>query len=125
MAQNNDWGKFAEEKAVELLVGEGYAIRERNYRSGRSNRREVDIIAQIENEIVFVEVKARSGNAEDPIEAVNDKKMRMMARTADAYMLKMEDDYNYRFDIIAVTGSFESYTVEHIPDAFYSPLFTR
>ncbi|MBD5270576.1 MAG: YraN family protein [Muribaculaceae bacterium] len=125
MARNNDWGNEAEQIACDYLVAQGYAIRENNYRSGNGRRREVDLIAQHGKVIVFVEVKARSGNAEDPIDAVDGKKIRMMVRTADAYMQDLEDDFSHRYDIIAITGTPDSYTIEHIPDAFYSPLFTR
>lgn len=125
MARNNDWGIQAENIAADYLVSLGYAIMERGYRSGIAKRREVDIIAQDGLEIVFVEVKARSGNGEDPVEAVDEKKMRMMARSADFYLARLEHDFDCRFDIIAITGTPDEYTLEHLPGAFISPLFTR
>lgn len=125
MAYNNTWGKEAEQIAADYLAGHGYAIRERNWRSGNKSRHEIDIIAQIDMDIVFVEVKARSGEHDYALDAVDDKKMRMMARAADTYLDMLDHDFEYRFDIITVTGNSDSFDIEHFPDAFRSPLFTR
>lgn len=125
MGYNNEWGKEAEKIALNYLVSLGYTIRECGWRSGVSSRREIDIIAQDGLVIVFVEVKSRGNDGEDPVEAVNDKKMRMMARSADTYLAMQEHDFDSRFDIISIVGNPASHTLEHIPDAFISPLFTR
>ena len=124
MAYNNEWGEQAEQIAADYLLSHGYTIRERRWRSGQSRRREIDIIAQQGIEIVFVEVKSRSGEGEDPVEAIDEKKMRMMAKSADTYLALQEHDFSCRFDIIAITGNKDSYEIEHLPDAFISPLFS-
>lgn len=117
-----EFGKFSEDKAVEHLVAQGYAIRERNWRCGKL---EVDIIAQKGTTMVFVEVKGRSGKFDDPVDTVDSKKMRRICNAADVYLRMQEYDFFYRFDIIAVKGSRESYTLEHYEDAFLAPLSTR
>ena len=60
MATHNDIGKRGEEIAVALLEEKGYAVLHRNYRFQQA---EVDIVAMqlAPEELVFVEVKARSG----------------------------------------------------------------
>ncbi len=123
MAYNNEWGKEGEEIAAEYLISKGYTIRERNWRSGKNKRRELDLIAQIDDIIAFVEVKSRKPETTDPVEAVTLEKMRRMARSADTYLSREEHEYQYRFDIISIVGTPQAYTVEHIPDAFLSPLF--
>ena len=61
MAQHNDTGKWGEELAADFLRKNGYQIMERNWRFGH---RDLDIIARSPegNEVVFVEVKTRSGD---------------------------------------------------------------
>lgn len=114
-----DFGKFAEARATEYYVTRGYAIRERNW---RCRRIEIDIIAQTGNVIVFVEVKARSGHHTEAIDAVTPDKMRRMTRGADIYLKMLPGDYEYRYDIVTLTGSFDSYCLEVYEDAFLSPL---
>lgn len=118
-----EWGKFAENIAAEYLLSEGYTIRERNWRVGHTI--EVDIIAEKGNDMVFVEVKARSGNWEDAADAVDLKKMRKISKGADIYLRAAPFNYDYRFDIITVTGNVNDYKLEHYPDAFMPPLKTR
>jgi len=58
MADIFDLGKKGEDLAADYLRKKGYRILKRNWRSGRN---EVDIIADNNEYIVFVEVKTRSG----------------------------------------------------------------
>ena len=110
----------AEQFATDYLITKGYAIRERNWRPHPAPY-EVDIIAQKGTEIVFVEVKARSGaDVVDAVEAVDVKKQRFLVRAADIYLRGLDYIYYYRFDIIAVTGPDRHLT--HIEDAFMPPL---
>ena len=113
------FGKFAEDKAAEFYISNGYAIKERNW---RHHRIEIDIIAQTGNIIVFVEVKARSGRDMSAADAVTMDKMKSMARGADAYLKSLQGDFEYRYDIFALTGDFDDYFVEVFEDAFVSPL---
>ena len=113
------FGKFAEDKAAEFYISNGYAIKERNW---RHHRIEIDIIAQTGNIIVFVEVKARSGRDMSAADAVTMDKMKSMARGVDAYLKSLQGDFEYRYDIFALTGDFDDYSVEVFEDAFVSPL---
>lgn len=114
-----EFGRFAENVAAEFYISHGYAIRERNW---RLNRIEIDIIAQKNNIIVFVEVKARSGRDMSAADSVTMDKMKKMARGADVYLKRMQGDYEYRYDIFALTGDFDKYETEIFEDAFVSPL---
>lgn len=117
----SEWGREAEQIASDYLVSHGYIIRERNW-SPRGAHVEVDLISQRDNVIIFIEVKARKGDYEDPADAVDDRKMRRLTRAADIYMQSLTDDFEYRFDIITITGTPAEYTLDHIPDAFLPPL---
>lgn len=118
--RDHAFGKFAEDKAAEYYITRGYALRERNWRIGRQI--EIDLIVQQGNVVAFVEVKARSGRDQDPIEAVSLDKMKRMSRGADAYLKRLEGDFEYRYDIFALTGDFDDYSVDVVIDAFVSPL---
>lgn len=122
-ASNREWGALAESIAADWLTAHGYSIRERNWRVG--NHYEVDIIAQQGTTIIFVEVKARSGHHEDPVEAIDRKKRSKMITSADIYLKRLDHLYFYRFDIITITGNHSDYTIEHYPDAFLPPCSSR
>lgn len=121
-ASNREWGAFAENKAAEYLRSNGYIIREQNLLLGHI---EIDIVAQKNNEIIFIEVKARNGENEDPAEAVDTKKRNKMIAGANIYLSHLKYDYYWRFDIITLTGTPKSYIIDHFPDAFYPPCRTR
>lgn len=117
----NLWGKEAEQIATDYLVSRGYVVRERNWRPPHSHL-EVDIITQYKDFIVFVEVKARGPKSEDPLDAVDEKKIKRLVRAANSYLNMLPFDFQYRFDIITVDGTPESYSLDHIEDAFLPPL---
>lgn len=121
MARHNLTGTHGEDIAAEYLTAKGYAIVERNWRSGRY---ELDIIASKGSRIVFVEVKTRSNPDDDPIAAVDSRKSLRLIRAALAYMEQRSLPHDIQFDLIAVTGTPPDCTVEHIEDAFTPPLRT-
>lgn len=122
MARHNELGKWGEEVARECLLSQGYAVCGENIRIGGV---EIDFIATKDNVICFVEVKTRSTDFVDPVEAIDHRKRTRMVRAADAYMRQYEIPLEPRFDIVIVIGAPESYTVEHIPDAFLPSLNNR
>ena len=118
MAENNDLGKWGEDKAAAFLVRQGYVILERDWRMGK---RDLDIIALSEDQdtLVFVEVKTRKEvELQLPEEAVDIHKMRNLAIAANAYVKSNQVEQNVRFDIISVVGSENNDCIEHIEDAF-------
>lgn len=123
-ADDKDWGQAAEQLASEYLISQGYTIRERNWRP-KGTHLEVDIITQADDVIVFVEVKARTCGDVDPAEAVDRKKVMRLVRAADIYLRSLPYDFEYRFDIITVSGTLAGYELDHIKDAFLPPLTTR
>lgn len=98
MAQHNELGKQGEEAATQLLRAKKYRIRERNW-SFRGY--EVDIIAENNTYIIFVEVKSRTslqwGNPED---FVDERRMRRMVKAANCYLIGKKIDKPARFDIV-------------------------
>ncbi len=111
-------GKGGEEAAQTYLIAKGYTILETNYRVGH---REIDLIAQHENRLVFVEVKTRAQNCLVlPQDAVHRLKQWHLLRAAHAYILRSHSRLEARFDIICVKKTplrtFE--VTEHIVNAF-------
>ncbi|MDE5981695.1 MAG: YraN family protein [Duncaniella sp.] len=119
MARHNELGAWGERVAREYLLTQGYAIGGENTRIGNY---EIDFIAMKDDRIVFVEVKTRSTDYVDPLEAVDSRKRARLVRAADEYIRSMNIRLEPQFDIITVVGSPEKYEIEHFPDAFFPPL---
>jgi len=119
MADHNDFGKIAEDLAVDFLVKANYKILARNFRYLKA---EVDIIAEFENQIIIVEVKARHTDAFlEPQEAVNKKKIKLLISAANYFIEENNIDKEVRFDIISVLPNKEkTLEIHHITDAFQS-----
>ncbi|SDE04780.1 YraN family protein [Riemerella columbipharyngis] len=117
MAEHNDFGKYAEQLAEKYLIDKDYVILTKNYRYQKA---EIDIIAQKENTIAIVEVKARQSNAVmAPYEAVGKKKMKLLVLAADAFLQDRGDELEARFDIISITISDNKEpNIVHIENAF-------
>lgn len=120
-ARAEQWGRVAEEIAVEYLIAQGVPITERRWRAGRM---ELDIISQQGDEMVFIEVKSRLGKYENPEDAITPEKIKRIVRAADAYLKSLEHDFYARFDVVLVEGDEKNHTVHYIKDAFYPPLIT-
>ena len=116
MAEHNDLGKFGEELAVDFLEKNGYEILETNWTFDKA---EIDIIALFENELIIVEVKSRSSDfMSAPEEAVNKKKKKMLILAADDFIQKNNFISEVRFDILALLKKQQSWSVNHIKNAF-------
>ncbi len=98
-----EFGLRCEQMVADYLRGRGYLIAARNYHSRGG---EIDIIAENETYIVFVEVKARSAGARYlPQEAVDARKRQRIFETAQRYLLQSHSRLQPRFDVAAVTAS--------------------
>ncbi|NML68879.1 YraN family protein [Chryseobacterium sp. RP-3-3] len=117
MAIHNDFGKIAEDLAAEYLQKNGYKVVTRNFRFQKA---EIDIIAEKENLIIIVEVKARSTDAFIlPHEAVTKTKIRSIVSAANHYLEEFNRSNEVRFDIISVLpDERKNLIIEHITDAF-------
>ena len=117
MAEHNDLGKLGEALAVEFLQQNGYEILETNWVFQKA---EIDIIAQKENVLAIVEVKTRS-NIEFglPQDFVKPKKIQLLVKAVNEYVISKDLDVEVRFDIIAISKEEKDFKIEHIEDAFY------
>ena len=94
-------GKFGEDLAVQRLEANGYRILDRNWHVREG---EIDIIAEIEGEIVFVEVKTRTSDLfGGPEEAITQNKQKRIIRASLAYLQEVDMlDKNWRVDFIGI-----------------------
>lgn len=126
MATHNNVGKWGERVAAAYLEQQGYIVKETDWRMGN---RDLDIVAITEPQdlLVIVEVKTRTDDgAQDPLLAVDVRKMRNLAIAANAYIKQMNIDAEVRFDIVTVVGTDEAHCrVEHVQDAFNPLLLNR
>ncbi|MDP3447858.1 MAG: YraN family protein [Eubacteriales bacterium] len=108
-------GRGGEARAEAYLAERGYKLLRRNYRSGP---REIDLIMQDGDVLVFVEVKARSKTRYGtPGEFVTPAKRRLLTRAAEAYL--MEEgllDVPARFDVVEIYLGTDK--IRHIENAF-------
>ncbi len=90
-----------EHAAAKHLKQHGYRILHRNLWLGDN---EIDIVAQREDLVAFVEVKTRKSDAiEDPAVNVDRTKQRKIIRASRTYMANRDDPtLYYRYDILTV-----------------------
>ena len=94
-------GALGEKIAAEYLTGLGYVIRERNFRSREG---EIDIIAEKDDFLVFVEVRTRrSLSFGTPEESVTAQKKERLITLTQAYMEDREGlPSSWRIDVVAL-----------------------
>lgn len=113
----NGVGKLGEDYMAEELIKNGYKILARNYNTRFG---EIDIVAENEGFIAFVEVKARSvGSLYNPAEAVTMKKQQKIILAAQEFLQRNHTGLQPRFDVAALKirkDEVESFT--YIKNAF-------
>ncbi len=111
-------GAYGEYIAAKLLREKGYSVITTNF---RINSGEIDIVAEKNNIISFVEVKTRKdGGIYAPADAVDYKKQENLKTAASIYLSRFKLKNEYQFDIIEVLLNEEQkvFSVNHIEKAF-------
>ena len=117
MAEHNDLGKIGEELAVALLEKNGYEILETNWTFQKA---EVDIIALKDQVLAVVEVKTRSSiDFGSPQDFVKPKKIKLVVKAINEFVISNDLDVEVRFDIIAIYANGANFDLEHLEAAFY------
>ena len=116
--QDGDWG---EALVAEYLEARGCRIVEKEWRCRFG---EIDLIAEQEGTLLFVEVKLRKSAAfAEALEFVDRHKQERIRRTAELYLCEHpEQTKQPRFDVIEVYAPFGTETkrpeIRHLEDAF-------
>lgn len=113
-------GRYGEDMADLYLRDRGYQIIDRNVRLLRC---EVDVVAQLNDVIIFVEVKARSNESFGKgFEHVTPQKQKRLIRFAQLYVNQHKlQNLLMRFDVISITldpVSGKARKIEHYANAF-------
>ena len=108
-SQKRQLGNVGEDIACQFLVRKGFTIIERNHLRTWG---EIDVIAEKEGIVRFIEVKSvtrenlpnvtRENSDYRPEEQVHPAKLRKIARTAEMYMNGKGDEREYQIDVIGV-----------------------
>lgn len=109
--------RYGEEEAVGLLKTNGYKILARNYKTRFG---EIDIIAQDNGVISFIEVKTRNTNHfGSAFEAVSWAKQRKIAKVALSFLKEKNLlDRKARFDVVSIDTSAKAPKLALLKDAF-------
>lgn len=111
-------GQVAEQSALDYLLQHGLALLERNYRTRCG---EIDLILQLNDLIIFVEVRYRSrsdyGNAAESITATKQQRLRNAAAQYLQARPKLQQ-HPCRFDAILVSGLAPNFAIEWLQNAF-------
>lgn len=116
-ARTKNLGNAGEIFAANYLEQIGYKILEKNFRVRSA---EIDIIAEIDGLIVFVEVKTRSDTKHGlPAEAVNFRKQQKIIQAAGVFLQDEKYfDAPCRFDVIEIYSNGSQFSARHIENAF-------
>jgi putative endonuclease len=122
MAENHDLGRYGEELTCRYLTYYGFVILARNYRIRGG---EIDIIANFNDLIVFVEVKTRhvttESNYGSALEAVNFRKREHIIKTAKKWIYAnfKYSKCNFRFDVSEIqVDKRNKYKINYLKSAF-------
>jgi putative endonuclease len=117
MAYKQSLGSWGEKYISQHLEKLGWKILENNFRTKFG---EIDIIAQKDSTLAVIEVKTRSSIAFGlPQDFVKPKKIQLLVKAVNEYIVSNDLDVDVRFDIIAIYKEENTYKIEHFEDAFY------
>ncbi len=115
-------GKSGEDFVADYLRKNGYIIIKRNWRDSRFG--EIDIVAENQECIAFVEVKTRAKNAlVSGLEAVDKDKQRRIKNASQTFMRRLRTKLPPRLDVAEITvtdqkdGKFQ-FEINYIKNAF-------
>lgn len=118
MAAKDDLGRRGEALAADYLAEGGMQVLERNWRCDQG---EIDLVARDGEELVFVEVKTRSGlGFGHPLEAITVTKLARLRRLAAAWCAAHPGANGLvRIDAVAVVApAFGAVAIEHLKRVF-------
>jgi putative endonuclease len=116
-AESQELGEAGERIAEDWLTRRGWLILDRRFRSGH---RDLDLVAERSGIVAFVEVKTRRGKDFGlPVEAVNWRKQRELARSAAVWIARYgRSEQMFRFDVIGVLMKEGNPQIRHVENAF-------
>lgn len=113
-------GNEGESLVVDYLKKNGFSIVACNYQTRKG---EIDIIAQKDSLIAFVEVKHRLKSYFNLSEVITPSKQRKIIQTAATYRTekRLFGDFIFRFDVALIEQHGQEKNITYISDAFRIP----
>ena len=113
-------GQLAEKEAAKYLKKRGYKVLEQNFFSRFG---EIDIIAEKDEYLIFIEVKCRKSDVfGGGAAAVDRRKQERIKKTAMLYLQRYKEEPAVRFDVVVIKnadGKIRKEDVEVIENAFW------
>lgn len=126
-SKKRKFGDIGEKKAEDHLVKNGYKIIDKNFRI--KNIGEIDIIAEKNNELFFIEVKTRSIKHETnfPIVfSINDKKRRNLKKICQLYLINKRVSPNKKWQVDAIfvkVDNMGGFKIEHMANILWESYY--
>jgi putative endonuclease len=116
LADHNQLGKDGELIAFMILQRDNYNILHTNWKYKKA---EVDIIAEKDDFLIFIEVKTR-GNTKygKPSDAIDKQKIALYKDAVEGYLEQYPCELEIRFDVISIIIGKDETEIEHISNAF-------
>lgn len=110
-----DLGKLGEDRAIIFLKSNGFSIIYRNFRAYGA---EIDVIAEKDKTIYFIEVKTRSNLSKgQPHEAVNSSKLFRLRKAAQFFLLQNpKKNYKLKLSVISILFDGANYCINFFED---------
>ena len=113
---SHQYGKLAENKALEFLRKQKLCLLERNYRTPHG---EIDLIMRDKEVLVFIEVRARNNNDFlEAIETIDIHKRKRIVKASEHYLQRYKIKSPCRLDAITLAGSLDESKINWIKNAF-------
>lgn len=110
-------GNWGEDVACKYLLEAGYEVIERNFRTPYG---EIDIIATLNGQLTFIEVKTRTNNLYGtPESSITAQKRNHMINAAQSFLqTHMQFDQNWQIDVISIeSNSSQNPIITHFQNA--------
>ena len=101
MARHNKTGQDGETLALQFFTGKGYTVLHTNW---RHSHYEIDLIAQKEDKLHFIEVKTRTSTRYGhPEESVGRKKLDNLMKAGEAFLFQNPGWKKVQYDVLSIT----------------------
>ena len=116
MAKHNNLEEDGELTAFMVLQRDGFTILDTNWIFQKS---EVDIIAQKDRFLIFIEVKTRGSKKFGKLsDTIDKKKISLYKDAAEGYLEQYPSELEVRFDVVNIIIGKDETEIEHISNAF-------
>ena len=113
---SRQYGRLAEDRALEFLQEQNLTLLERNYRTPQG---EIDLVMQDWDTLVFIEVRARSRrDFLETIETIDTHKRRHIIKASEHYLQAHRINSACRLDVITFSGALEKSAINWLKNAF-------